>query len=149
VNRWRSPRFRRRSSWALALRAAGVGIAAVVLSMQNTPDFPKQRLVDRPAQRIVEPLPAPLSRADAADVLATTNRFLRTAVVHKQLRSAYDLVGPELRGGLTRAAWATGENPVIPFPVAGVQASTLAYAYRNDVALDVGLVAKADSDTIA
>jgi hypothetical protein len=150
VNRWRaSPRFRRRSLWSLALLAAAGGLVALGLGTQNTPDFPEQHVVDAPAQRIAQPLPEALTRGEAATILATANRFLRTAVAHKHLRSAYDLVGPELRGGMSRAEWSTGANPVVPFPVAAVHESTLAYAYRNDVALDVGLIAKPGYDTVA
>jgi hypothetical protein len=50
---------------------------------------------------------------------------------------------------MTRAQWSTGANPVVPFPVAAIHEWTLAYAYRNDVALDVGLIAKPGSDTVA
>jgi hypothetical protein len=150
VNRWRtSPRFRRRSWWTLALLGAAGGVAAVALGMKNTPEFPAQRLQARPAQVASEPRPKALTRAEAAAVWKTTAQFLRTAVAHRQLRSAYDLVGPELRGGMTRAAWSRGANPVVPFPVASIHEWTLAYAYHNDVALDVGLIAKPGSDTVA
>jgi hypothetical protein len=150
VNRWRSsPRFRRRSWWSLALLAAAGSVIAVALGMENTSQFPAQRLQERPAQVVAAPRPRALGKADAAAVWATTTRFLRTAVARKDLRHAYDLVGPELRGGMTRAAWARGANPVVPFAVAKIHEWTLAYAYRNDVALDVGLVAKPSSDTVA
>ena len=150
MNRWRaSPRFRRRSLLALALLALAGGLIAVAVGMQNTPDFPKQRLVDRPAKRIATPHPQALTRAESAAVWATTNRFIRTAVARRQLPRAYDLVGPELRGGLTRAEWAKGGNPVVPFPVASIHDWVLAYAYRNDVALDLGLIARPGSDTVA
>jgi hypothetical protein len=150
VNRWRSsPRFRRRSLWALALLGAAGGLAAVGVGIQNTPDFPPQHLQDRPPQFTPEPHPKALTRAEAAQVWGATTRFLRTAVAHRQLRTAYDLVGPDLRGGMTRAEWATGENPVVPFPVKSIDSWTLAYAYRNDVAIDLGLVALPGSDTVA
>jgi hypothetical protein len=150
VNRWRaSPRFRRRSWWSLALLAAAGGLAAVALGMKNTPEFPPQHVQDRPARVVEAPRPEALTQAEAGQVWRTTTRFLRTAVAHKHLRSAYDLVGPELRGGLSRAAWSRGANPVVPFPVESIDEWTLAYAYRNDVALDVGLIAKPGSDTVA
>jgi hypothetical protein len=117
--------------------------------MQNTPDVPVQRFAARPAQVLREPRPKALTRAEAGQIWETATRFLRTAVQRRQLRSAYDLVGPELRGGMTRAEWSTGANPVVPFPVSGIHKWTLAYAYRNDVALDVGLIAKPGSDTVA
>jgi hypothetical protein len=150
VNRWRdSPRFRRRSWWSLALLAAAGTLSAVALGMKNTPERPVQRLQDRPAQVVAAPRPRALTKVEAGQVWETATRFLRTAVSHKDLRHAYDLVGPELRGGMSRATWAHGANPVVPFPVASIHDWTLAYAYRNDVALDVGLVAKPSYDTVA
>jgi hypothetical protein len=150
MGRWRSsPRFRRRTWWTVALLSTAGALAAIAVGMPNTPDFPEQHLVDEPAQLVTEPPRAPLTKADAAAVLATTSRFLRTAVAHRHLRGAYDLVGPELRAGMTRAEWAKGAIPVVPFPAARLHAWTLAYAYRNDVALDVGLIAKPGSDTVA
>src|SRR6185436_16543250 len=55
--------------------------------------------------------------------------------------------GPELRAGLSRAEWKRA-NPVVPFPAVGVAGMSLAYSYRNDVALDLALIAKPGSDTV-
>jgi hypothetical protein len=135
----------------LALLAAAGALAAIGLGMQNRADFPEQHVQNHPAAvpQQQEPHPKALTRAEAGQVWKTTTRFLRTAVAHRRLRAAYDLVGPELRGGMTRAEWSTGANPVVPFPVAAIQDWTLAYAYRNDVALDLGLIAKPGADTVA
>jgi hypothetical protein len=149
VNRWRSsPRFRRRTLWATGLVAAAGGVAAVALGSENAPDFPRQHLTDRPAQVERVPRIARLTKADTARVVATSTRFVRTAVAHRQLRAAYDLVGPELRGGLGREEWARGDNPVVPFPAVGIAGLGVAYSYRDDVALDLALVAKPGSDTV-
>jgi hypothetical protein len=133
----------------LALLGTAGGLAAVALALGNTPDYPPQHLRAQPAQFTPEPRPKALTRAEAAQVWGATTRFLWTAVSHRQLRTAYDLVGRELRGGMTRAEWSSGANPVVPFPVASVESWTLAYAYRNDVALDLGLIARPGSDTVA
>ena len=149
MSRWRSsPRLRRRAYWAAGLLSAGGALAALALGTQNRSDFPEQRLVDEPAQVVRVPKLAHLSRRDALAVLDTSTRFVRTAVAHRDLRNAYDLVGPDLRGGLTRAEWATGANPVVPFPAAGIAEWALVYSYRNDVALDLALVAGPGSDTV-
>jgi hypothetical protein len=149
VSRWQSsPRFRRRALWTLTVVAAAAGLAAVALEMENTPDFPKQRLVDRPAQVAAAPRIARLSPAETAVLLRTSTLFVRRAVAHTHMREAYDMVGPELRGGLSRVEWAKGDNPVVPFPAVGIEQWSVAYSYRNDVALDLALVAKPGSDTI-
>lgn len=150
MNRWRSsPRFRRRSWLALALLAAAGGLTAVGLRLDSSADPAPQPVRNRPAAVLAEPRPQALTHAESSQVWATTTRFLRTAVAHRHLRSAYALVGPELRGGMGRAEWAKGANPVVPFPVARIAGWSLAYAYRDDVALDLGLLAKPGSDTVA
>ena len=44
-------------------------------------------------------------------------RFIQTAVARENLEEAWALVGPNLRGGLSRKRWLTGENPVVPYPI--------------------------------
>ena len=146
--RWSSPRFRRRVYWLVGLAAAAAGLVAVGVEMQNTPEFPEQHLRNDPVQIAIEPNTARLTQLDKAQLLATSTHFVRTAVVHKRLREAYDLVGPELRGGMSRAEWAKGDNAVVPFPAAGIATWAIAYSYPNDAGLDLALVAKTGSDTI-
>ena len=44
-------------------------------------------------------------------------RFVQTAVARENLEEAWELVGPNLRGGLTRKEWISGDNPVVPYPI--------------------------------
>jgi hypothetical protein len=53
----------------------------------------------------------------AAATTRVARRFILTAVARKQVGAAYDLVGPELKQGMSRAEWARGEIPVVPYPV--------------------------------
>ena len=46
---------------------------------------------------------------------AVRDRFVATAVLRVDTVCSYELVTPELRQGLTRAAWGAGAIPVIPF----------------------------------
>jgi hypothetical protein len=134
--------------WLVGLAAAGAGLAVLGLETTNTPEFPEQHLRDDPVQVIAEPGTAQLTELDKQQLLATSTKFVRTAVVHRHLREAYDLVGPDLRGGMTRAEWAKGDNPVVPFPAVGIATWAVAYSYPNDAGLDVALVAKPGSDTV-
>ena len=52
-----------------------------------------------------------------ADARRVAVRFIQTAVARKNLDEAWLLVGPNLRGGLTRKRWITGANPVVPYPI--------------------------------
>src|SRR3954447_18822611 len=134
--------------WLAGLAVAAAGVAAVSLEMQNTPEFPEQHLRNDPVQIVAEPDTARLTELDRAQLLATSTKFVRTAVVHRHLLEAYDLVGPALRGGMSRREWAKGDNPVVPFPAAGIATWAVAYSYPNDAGLDIALVAKPGSDTI-
>ena len=70
----------------------------------------------------------------------TLGRFISTAVARRHVVESWELAGPALRRGLTRARWATGAIPVQPYPVAkhGQGAwSAVQYSYRNKVGLEV------------
>ncbi len=58
-----------------------------------------------------------LTKAELAAVVSVAQRFVRTAVARDRPERAYELVGADLRGGLTRKEWATGAIPVVPYPV--------------------------------
>jgi hypothetical protein len=102
----------RRLAWAaggLALIAAIVGV--LVLGPNKNPA--PQHLSATPAQQPEQLLEAPL----AEDARRVAVRFIQTAVARKNLDEAWTLVGPNLRGGLTKERWTSGENPVVPYPV--------------------------------
>ena len=45
-------------------------------------------------------------------------RFINSAVARKNLAVSWPLVGPELKAGLTKKDWLSGDIPVIPFNAA-------------------------------
>ncbi len=60
------------------------------------------------------PVQKKLPASPAALKVART--FLETAVQRKNLDAAYGLVGPDLKGGMTRAQWRQGNIPVALYP---------------------------------
>jgi hypothetical protein len=82
--------------------------------------------VDLPEAGIAAPL------SDEARKVAI--RFIQTAVARKHLAEAWTLVGPNLRGGLTRARWISGENPVVPYPIDELEVAP----YKVDVSTTTG-----------
>lgn len=54
--------------------------------------------------------------APSADALQVARTFLETAVLRQNLDAAYKIVGPDLKGGMTRAQWRKGDIPVQPYP---------------------------------
>jgi hypothetical protein len=105
-------RQRRRLVWVLA-GAAVCGGLGLVLVLAPDKDAPKQRLSNQPAQ-----VEAPLVKVPLADeARRVAVRFIQTAVARENLDEAWTLVGPNLRGGLSRKEWVTGANPVVPYPI--------------------------------
>jgi hypothetical protein len=86
--------------------------------------------------------------AASADALKVARTFLETAVLRKNLDAAYALVGPDLKGGMTRAQWRTGNISVVPYPAVNAKTATLRVksSTKTELMLQVGpLVARKGS----
>ena len=94
---------------------------------------------NEPAWVYHEPKLHKLSKAERLELLATSSRFVNTAVARKHLDEAWNLLGPEMQAGQTRKSWNTGTNNVVPFPVSNIIAWNVSYSYENDVAFDLAL----------
>src|SRR5205823_13911239 len=88
------------------------------------------------------PAQARLAPADRAAINRTLDAFVATAVRRHDVAASYDLVTPQERGGMTRAAWAKGDIPVYPYPARGTSwhGWTLDYALPKEVAFELVLV---------
>ena len=86
-----------------------------------------------------------LSPADRAAINATLDVFVNHGVKRKDIAQSYDVVTPELRGGMTRAQWAKGSIPVYPYPAAGKQFHkwTIQYRTKDEVAIELILAPSA------
>ena len=80
----------------------------------------------------------------AREARLVAGRFILTAVARRHLAESYDLVGPQLKQGLTRAQWATGSIPVVPFPVNLLQFAPMKvdFSYRDHAMVEVALLPK-------
>lgn len=111
---FQSPRNQRRILWAaLALLAIGVGVFTFAF-FRNTGDA-TETFSNEPAD-VYQPQKTVGVDPDARRV---AGEFIKTAVARKNLAASYDLVSPELRQGMTRKQWATGEIPVVYYPSGG------------------------------
>lgn len=87
----------------------------------------------------------PTSRRAVRTVLA---RFISTAVARCRVGDSWDLAGPSLRQGVSRAQWRRGDIPIVPYPAAkhGQGSWDLVnYSYRNKVGLELMLFPKPGS----
>ena len=137
-----APRTRRRVAWVLA---GGAVCAAVVLLLALGPnkDAPKERISNVPAQEPERQVKAPLPQ-EARQVAV---RFIQTAVARENLEEAWTLVGPNLRGGLTKKEWLTGNNPVVPYPIDKLDVAPYKVdeAYETSALIEVALLPRKGS----
>ncbi len=139
-----SPRFRRRVSWLLAV---GLLVGAVALAVVLLPSSkPKKEVFTKAPPTVYKsPQSVPLDRAGRAEVVFVASNFIQTAVRRVHVDDSWEMTDPSMRQGYTRQEWAKGEIPVVPYPAAGIRQLTIDWSYRDDVALDIVLVATAES----
>jgi hypothetical protein len=141
-----SPRLgrtaRRRLAWAVGGLALCAGVVAVLVLGPNKNPAP-ERFSAQPAQEAEQLVRAPL----AAEARQVAVRFIQTAVARKDLDEAWTLVGPNLRGGLSKARWTTGENPVVPYPVDELDVAPYKVdaSYTRSALLEVALLPRKGS----
>jgi hypothetical protein len=140
AGRLSSYRFRRRLLWLGVW--GGFVLAAVVVGaiFWNTASV-KETFSDEPAQTFVHPKKITLTGRDKTAIGDLARAFVSTAVAREHPEEAYELVGPLLRGGLTREEWKSGTIPVVYYPVDGARWK-VDYATEEEVGLSVVLYPK-------
>jgi hypothetical protein len=88
-----------------------------------------------------------LSKADRAAITRSIDVFVNHAVKRANPTAAYAVVAPELRPGITRRQWASGDIPVYPFPAAGsTHPWNILYVTPEEVGLELQLNPRARSE---
>ena len=78
-------------------------------------------------------------------MIATAARFVDTAVKRDHAERAFELVGPNLRNGTTKADWREGDIPVVPYPVDDAR-WRFDYSYTDEIGLQVAVFPAAGVD---
>ena len=135
-----SPRRRRRLAWSAALLTV---FGAVVFAMV-TFTGPKPA-ADAPSSASApywlppdEPVTVAPTRARVSAGLDVARRFIATAVARRHVERSWALVTPSLREGYTRAQWARGDIPIIPYPVESARWE-IDYTYAKEMGFQVAL----------
>jgi hypothetical protein len=133
-----SPRLQRRLFiGALAIFALGA-VALTVVLFGNTATNRETAISSEDAQVLTPQKTVPVSE----EAKAVATRWILGAVNRTDLEGTYDLTHPDIRGTMTRAQWATGEIPVIPYPVDKVYDGRwrVDYSYEDEALLEIGLI---------
>jgi hypothetical protein len=132
-----SPRFRRRLI-KVSLLVAVVGAGALVsVLFWNTATIVETPLHGT-ADLYAPPIPVKMAAGERRRVIATAARFVATAVKREHPERAFELVGPNLRNGTTKANWLEGDIPVVPYPVDDARWQ-FDYSYVDEIGLQVAV----------
>jgi hypothetical protein len=143
----KSPRFSRLLFWAGALvLAAGVTFFIVKLAGRNDSSEPAANVNLNSPAALNEPT-APTKRKPAhIDPAAreVAGKFILTAVARKHLADSWNYVSPGMRAGYTLKQWKTGNLPIVPYPVSGLDQARFKVNYQQprELDMDVALIPK-------
>ncbi len=140
-----SPRRRRRVAWlgAAAATAGAIALVALLVPVHHA-RLASSRTVPTPAQTPVRPkarLAArrPFTAADRKAIGAVLAKFVDHGIARHDPLAAYSLATPAMRAAATRAQWARGELPVMPYTPTRPPAWSIASHSPGDAIVDLTL----------
>jgi hypothetical protein len=125
---------------AVLLVGVIVFLAAVVFRGSSGVKSPLSTEAAQTAPKQVKAKPDPTA-------FKVARTFLETAVLRKNLDVAYPLVNAEIKGGMTRKQWDTGNISVIGYPAGNAKTAgfTVLWSYKTQLMTVVDLVARKGS----
>lgn len=150
MNRLQSVLSSRKLQQALPWIAGGVLALGVITFLQvlNSPEketVPTQNVAAQIAKEPKTVPPAPEARRIISRFLNTAvDRDGSEAVARRKLDAAWRISGPNVRGGLSKKEWLTGNIPVVPYDVSSVERAPvrLDWSYANEASFAVMLLPK-------
>ena len=134
---------RRSLSFLSALILVAGVVAVSVAWIGDTGTSQETPLSNQPAQVFTPRKQVPLDK----EARRVAGRFILTAVARENLGASYALVHPELRQGMTKREWLTGNIPVVYYPAKAIEAATFKVdeSYPDEVILEVALLPKEEA----
>jgi hypothetical protein len=139
-----SPTTRRSITLASGLILVAGVVAFTVAWIGDTGTSQETPLSDEPAQVFTPRKQVPLD----VEARKVAGRFILTAVAREDLGESYELAHPELRQGLSKKEWLTGNIPVTYYPADQLQTATFKVdeSYADEAILEVALLPKKGVD---
>jgi len=137
----RSPRKRRRLTYAVLIPLAitGIVIATIAMLPEAKPDPPETFGNQQAVNIAAREKTVRLTRADRKRVNEAIDVLMNAGVKRKNPQAVYDVASPDLRSQATRAEWRTGDIPVYPYPALGdkFHGWTINFSQRNHLNVDL------------
>jgi len=141
-----SRRFNQWLPWAAGLLLVAGVIAFMVAYFGNTANPAKETFGTKNATKpqVVKQVPI----AEKARVSA--GEFILSAVGRKDLGKSWALATDNVKGGLTRKQWMTGEIPVVPLgvPIDKAAITKIIYSHAKDAEINVVVLPKANTQGV-
>jgi hypothetical protein len=120
-------------------------VALLIVFMRNTGhSFATPVDENGHAQVFHEPKTVKATAEQKAAAVSTLERFVRSAVIRRNLADSWPLATPHMKEGTSRAEWLSGNLPVVPYPAAAFRTAgfTLTYSYAGVLGYDVLVLPK-------
>lgn len=132
------PRWQRLLPWFAGLVLLAGVAAALVKLVPNTSGSNDRSATPNPT---IVPRTPPKTVPLAKEARLVAGRFILTAVQRTKLAEAWEISGPQIRQGMTKRQFLTGNIAVVPYPYKiGVTPMKVDYSFKNHALLEVALI---------
>jgi hypothetical protein len=126
--------------WLGALLLAAGVLALIIKLVPSTSGNTDASKTQHP---VVVPQTPPKTVKLAPEARDVAGTFILTAVRRKHLEKAWNIVGPQIRQGMTYKQWLTGNIAVVPYLTpTDITPMKVDYSFRNQALVEVAMVPK-------
>src|SRR3981081_2866105 len=122
---------------------AGAVLLVVVLLLvffRNTGHSTATRINEHEHAQVYHPPKTVIATPEQkAAAVSTLSRFVRSAVIRRDLAASWPLATAHMKQGPSHADWLSGNLPVVPYPASAFRTAgfTLKYQYKGILGYDV------------
>jgi hypothetical protein len=131
--------------WSSIGGVAVVGVIALLVFVPNTGHSLATPIDEHEQAQVYHaPKTVEATAEQKAAAVSTLTRFVRSAVIRRDLASSWPLATAHMKDGTSHADWLNGNLPVVPYPAAAFRTAgfTLKYQYKGILGYDVLVLPK-------
>jgi hypothetical protein len=120
-------------------------VAALIVFVPNTGHSSATPIDEHSQAQVYHPPKTVKATAEQkAAALSTLTRFVRSAVIRRNLASSWPLATAHMKNGTSHSDWLNGNLPVVPYPAGAFRTAgfTLTYQYKRILGYDVLVLPK-------